>query len=72
MDEREYEEKSESIELLEFCKTPRTRKEIAEHLGLASVSYAMQTYIAPLLDDGRIAMSNPDKPRSTKQKYYTI
>lgn len=28
-------------ELLHFCKTPRTRKEISDYLGLNSVTYAI-------------------------------
>lgn len=56
--------------LLIFCRTPRTRKEICDYLGLASVSYAIQTYVMPLVESGKIKMSNPDKPKSSKQLYY--
>ena len=31
--------------LLVFCRTPRTRKEICEYLGLSSVTYAIQTHV---------------------------
>ena len=57
--------------LLLFCKTPRTRKEICDYLGLSSVTYAIQTYIMPLVESGKIKMSNPEKPKSSKQLYYT-
>lgn len=33
-------EDDEIQNLLLFCKTPRTRKEIAEYLGLSSITYA--------------------------------
>lgn len=57
--------------LLVFCKTPRTRKEICDYLGLSSVTYAIQTYVMPLIESGKIRMSNPEKPKSSKQLYYT-
>lgn len=58
--------------LLVFCKTPRTRKEICEYLGLASVTYAVQTYVMPLVESGKIKMTNPEKPKSSKQLYYSV
>lgn len=61
----------ENDELIRFCKTPRTRMEICEFLGLSSVTYAIQTHVMPLVERGIIKMSIPDKPRSTKQLYYT-
>ncbi len=57
-------------ELIIFCKTPRTRKEICDFLGMSSVTYAIQTYIMPLVDRGIIKMSIPDKPKSPKQLFY--
>ena len=57
--------------LVLFCKTPRTRKEICEYLGLSSMSYAIQTHIMPLVEQGIIRLSIPDKPKSSKQLYYS-
>lgn len=57
--------------LLIFCKTPRTRKEISEYLGLSSVAYAIQTYVMPLVESGMLKMTNPEKPRSSKQLFYS-
>lgn len=58
-------------ELIEFCRTPRTRKEIADYLGLRSITYAIQVYIMPLVEKGQIKLTIPDKPRSTKQLYFS-
>ncbi len=58
--------------IIEFCKTPRSRKEIAEFLNLKAVSYVMSTYVQPLIDQNRIDMTIPDRPSSSKQKYFTI
>ena len=57
-------------ELLRFLKTPRTRQEIADHLGIATVAYAMQAYIQPLIDKKRVKMTIPSIPRSRSQRYY--
>lgn len=67
----EIEEDTEIMNLILFCKTPRTRKEIADYLGMSSVSYAIQTYVTPLVNAGKIQLSIPDKPRSPKQLYYS-
>ena len=64
-------EDSENRELILYCKTPRTRKEICDYLGLSSVTYAIQTYVMPLVEIGVIKMSIPDKPKSPKQLFYS-
>ena len=69
---KEDNEMSEDVNnLILFCKTPRTRKEICEFLGLSSVTYAIQTHVNPLIEDGKIKLSIPDKPKSPKQLYYS-
>lgn len=72
------ESKAESVDMPEgvedlilFCKTPRTRKEICEYLGLSSTTYAIQTHVMPLVKSGKIHLSMPDKPSSAKQLYYS-
>ena len=57
--------------LLLFCKTPRTRKEICKYLGLSSVTYAIQSRVMPLVETGQIKMSIPEKPKSPKQLFYS-
>lgn len=57
--------------LLSFCHTPRTRKEIVRYLGLPSAQYALRRYLDPLIEDGAIQLTLPDKPRSTRQQYVT-
>ena len=61
----------EENELVLFCKTPRTRKEICEYLELESITYAMQKHVMPLVECGKIKLSIPDKPKSPKQLYYS-
>ena len=57
-------------DLLAFCRTPRTRQEIAGYLGVKTVFYAVQHYVKPLLAEGKLAMTLPDRPKSKNQKYY--
>lgn len=57
--------------LLEFCKVPRTRKEIAGFLKLTSISYITRKYLHPLLVAHKLAETIPEKPRSKNQRYYT-
>ena len=64
-------ENVEDKELILYCKTPRTRKEICDYLGLSSVTYAIQTHVMPLVECGLIKMSIPDKPKSPKQLFYS-
>lgn len=58
--------------LLDFCKEPRSRKEIAAYLGLKTASYATDRYIRPLLEEGKLEMTIPDKPKSTRQRYKAV
>ena len=55
--------------LLDFCKTPRSRSEIAEFLGVKTVFYVMQRYVQPLLEEGKLEMTLPDRPKSSYQKF---
>ena len=55
--------------LLVYCETPRSREELAQFLQLRSVSYAIAHYITPLLQNGMLRMTIPDKPRSRKQQF---
>lgn len=57
-------------DLLAFCKTPRSRQEIADYLGIKTVFYVMQHYVKPLLESGQLAMTIPEKPKSRNQRYY--
>ncbi|MCR5143643.1 MAG: putative DNA binding domain-containing protein [Ruminococcus sp.] len=58
-----------TAQLLEYCKTPRSRKEIADFLGLSSVTYAIKTYVQPLIDSGKIGLTEK-KASSQKQRYF--
>lgn len=62
---------AEDEALLEFCQTPRTRKEISTFLNLSTVSYAIKKHVMPLVEQGWILLTEPNAPSSHKQKYVT-
>lgn len=58
-------------QLLEFCRTPRTRAEIVAYLNIASAAYALRRYLDPLLQSGAIRMTIPERPRCHSQRFVT-
>ena len=63
----------DSIEdkILKICTEPRSIQEILAYLGRKDRKNLM-VYINRLLEQGRVARTIPDKPRSKSQKYITI
>ena len=61
-----------TTEILEFCRTPRSKKELAEFLEIKSVTYGIKRYVEPLVENGLLALSEPKNPGSRSQKYYTV
>lgn len=57
--------------ILQFCKEERSAKEIAEHCGYKGVDRFKRNYLKPLLEQKKIQMTIPDKPKSKNQKYIT-
>ena len=67
----EKEQNSGTDTLLEFCRIPRTRREIADYLGINTVFYVMQHYVQSLLASGKLVMTIPEKPKGRNQKFVT-
>ncbi len=63
---------AEDDTLLTFCRTPRSRQEIADYLGIKATPYMMNKYVLPLIQQGLIRMIIPDKPKSRNQRYYAV
>ncbi|MCI5549979.1 MAG: DNA helicase [Clostridiales bacterium] len=57
--------------LLQFCRIPRTRAEIVEHINVTSSAYALRRYLEPLIKAGAIQLTIPEQPRSQSQRYVT-
>ena len=54
--------------LVEFCSTPRTRAEIVAFVG-KSKNYVMSQMVSPLIENGKLKMTIPNKPKSPNQKF---
>lgn len=65
-----YNEEAKSIpeSVVEFCSTPRTRAELIAFTG-KSRTYTMTKIIQPLVDSGKLELTLPEKPKSSKQKF---
>ena len=61
-----------AAKILEFCMVPRTKMEITAYLGYKDGRGVARNHIQPLVQQGRLAMTIPDKPNSSLQKYVTI
>lgn len=55
--------------LMDFMNSPRTRKELQEFCGYKSRDYFRNRILIPLINAGKIDMTIPDKPQSSKQRY---
>lgn len=55
--------------LLQFCRIPRSRKEMLDYLELTDRMYFQKQILKPLIQEGAIKMTLPDKPKSKNQKY---
>lgn len=57
--------------ILAFCREPKSVLEILKMLGYTD-KRTVRKYLDPLIEEGRIAMTVPDKPTSKNQKYVTL
>ena len=56
-------------QILELCKTEKSLKEIVQYFGYFDVYKFKNNYINHLLEQGKLKMTIPDKPKSRNQKY---
>lgn len=59
-------------ELLAFCTTPRSRKEMQVFCSIKTDEYFRKNIVNPMLKLGLIKMTIPDKPNSRNQKYIKV
>ena len=60
-----------AIEILEFCREAKSRQEIMDKFKISNQFKNFQRYIKPLIESKYICLTIPDKPRSSKQQYFT-
>ena len=54
--------------IVEFCAEPRSREELTE-FAEKSRYFTMSEIVQPLLEQGKLRMTIPEKPKSSKQRY---
>ena len=57
-------------DILKLCREPRTREELVPLIGKTQY-YAMQTYVYPMVNEGLLSLTIPDKPKSRNQRFLT-
>lgn len=57
--------------IVEFCKKPKSLKEIMDYLNMKNRTYLKNTYITPLLGKG-LKMTHPERVNHPNQKYVAI
>ena len=55
--------------IIEFCKEERNIFEIMQYIGYKNIKRFRRDYIKPLVEEGILKMTIPDKPTSKNQKY---
>lgn len=57
--------------ILEFCKEPKSIPEIMKQFKFESRTTFRRNYLNRLVEEGKLIMTLPDKPKSKNQKYYS-
>jgi len=60
-----------TAQVLNFCQEPRKSSEIMGLIGIKHWKTFQANYLKPLLQQGLLAMTIPEKPTSSKQRYVT-
>ncbi|MBQ8293330.1 MAG: putative DNA binding domain-containing protein [Bacilli bacterium] len=57
-----------------YCKTPRTKESLSKFFGYNEKhpSYFINSHVMPLIEQGILAYTIPNKPKSKNQKIYTV
>jgi ATP-dependent DNA helicase RecG len=58
--------------ILEFCRAEKSASEIMDFLGLSHREHFRSEILTPLIEQGLLHLTIPDKPTSPKQKYYSV
>ena len=57
--------------ILDFCKEAKSVPEIMENFGFESRTSFRRKYLTPMLKNGVLKMTIPEKPSSKNQKYFS-
>ena len=57
--------------ILSFCKEEKSREEIQKYISINNRDYFRKHILTPLIENGLLELTIPDKPTSRNQKYRT-
>lgn len=60
------------LDIMDYCKKPRSRREMQQHLGLCDMNHFKDKVLKPLLAEGKLRMTMPDKPHHVGQRYVVV
>ena len=60
--------------IIEFCRKPRSKESLAKEFGFDEKhpAYFMNNYVIPLILDGKLRYTIPDKPKSKNQRIVIV
>ena len=58
-------------QLIDYCKTPRSREEIIQYTGLSRY-YVINVVLKEMINEGIVGLTLPNIPKSAKQRYYVL
>ncbi|HUB93949.1 MAG TPA: AAA family ATPase, partial [Verrucomicrobiae bacterium] len=59
------------ITILRYCMRPKKRQEIMDKIGVYNNTRNFERDVKPLIDQGLLGLTIPDKPNSGNQQYKT-
>ena len=57
---------------MKFCRKPKSKKEILDHVGYKNRTYLTRKFLKPMIESGKLAYTIPEKPTSRLQKYIPV
>lgn len=62
------------LKIIDFCRKPRTKAVLAKEFGFDErhPSYFINNYIVPLIDEGKLKYTIPEKPKSKNQQIVVV
>ena len=65
----QHSDKDMSKRIVELCIHAKSKKELCDYFGYSDLTYFTRKYLNPLITEGILNFTVPDKPRSKNQKY---
>jgi len=67
--DQDIDQVSDQDKILAFCVSEKSKKEICDHLSYTNLTYFTRKFLNPLIENGKLKQTIPNKPSSKNQKY---